>query len=417
MYYFCFQLLEQCKENAGTQPAASEPSEEALTQSFSIMNEKLQQRYDANIHPFVISQPVAFSEEMFNEFEWSQTARIYCQAFKLVKEGFEILCNSNFSDDKGISLIAQGYLTENSILQSFPEVHVLEPRIFELCEQSLQNNPCFFESLVLSFALMGYEKKLSEEAIKADRRRVMCLKNLINFIQKAELNCVPTEHPFKFDDNYSSWLHVLYDHMGAIYVVGEAFELAAEAFDNSLRCCPSYFPAKRALGYCLMELYSLRETSQEEASLASQDTSTHLEPDQQNKQHTNYREVSKYSSWTTEQLAVMAEKTMKEFLSEAPLCWKHYPNVCYYLANLASMNENMTEFKKNYELGQDAEERRLPFLEPVDLPLKDILSPLYQIFASLPEPVKCGNKACTKKVKESELKSCAGCGKQRYCSK
>ena len=376
------------------------------------MKEKLMHRLGAKLHPFAISQPVAFSEEMLSEFDWSTTARIYLKAFKLVKEGFDVLCKSNFTDERGISLIARGYLTENSILQSFPVWQVLTREIFYLCEQSLKNNPCFFEGLVVSFAFQGYEQKLSKETNKVDSKNVMCMKNLIHFIEKAEPNRLPSEDSFKFDENYSSWRHVLYDHLASIYVVAEAFEAAAEAFENSLKCCPSYFPAKRGIGYCLMNLYSSKKSSEGETS--SQGATTQRLP---NIQKGDDRETSKYASWTKEELGDTAKKIMEEFLAEAPSCWKTYPNVCYYLAQLAFLDHDMTEFKKNYELGQDAEEKRLPFFNPVDLPLKEMMSPVYHLFSSLPEPVRCGNRACMKKVKVNELKFCAGCGKQKYCSK
>lgn len=112
-----------------------------------------------------------------------------------------------------------------------------------------------------------------------------------------------------------------------------------------------------------------------------------------------------------------AEKTLKEFLAEAPPCWKTYPNVCYYLAQLALSTKNMVGFKKSYELGQDAEEKRLPFLNPVNLALKDLLTPVYQLFANVKLPVTCGNRVCAKNDKENKLMICSSCGKQKYCSK
>ena len=361
------------------------------------------------VHPFAISQPVA-SEELLSEFKWSLTARIYLKAFKLMKEGFDVLHKSAFTDERGITLIARGYLTENSILQAFPQWQFLAPKIFYLCERSLQNNPCFFEGLVVSLALQGYEQKLSKETTKIDSKKVMCIKNLILFIEKTEPNRLPSEDPFKFDESYSSWRHVLYDHLASIYVVADAFEAGAEAFENSLKCCPCYFPAKRGLGYCLMSLYSPKKLSERKTS--GQGATTQKLPNIQKAD-----ETSKYASWTKEELRDTTEKVMKEFLAEAPPCWKTYPNVCYYLAQLAFVNDDMNEFKKNYELGQDAEEKRLPFFDPVHLLLKDLMSPVYHLFSSLPEPVSCGNRACIKKVKENELKFCAGCGKQKYCSK
>ena len=138
-----FQLLHEHKHSTGSHSSASEASQEAVNQSFEILLEKEKQKIEANLHPFAITQPVAFSEEMFSKFDWSPTARIYLHAFKLVKEGFEILRKSDFTDERGISLMARGFLTENSILQAFPEKHFLLKRIFQLCEKNLQNNTLF----------------------------------------------------------------------------------------------------------------------------------------------------------------------------------------------------------------------------------------------------------------------------------
>jgi len=375
------------------------------------MGEKLKQRVEANKHPFAITQPVAFSEEMLRQFDSFPTARIYLQAYKLLEEGLELLYKSNFADARGISLIAHGYLTENSILQAFPEIqNLLLPNIFHLCEENLVKNPCFLEGLLLSFALCGYESgKVSEESFKCDNKRLMGITNLIHHIEKAEPNSLPSEEPFEFDKNYSSWLHVLYYHKAAIYTIAEAPGKAAEAFENSLKCCPSYCDSKRGLGYNLMELYSrtLECNPDERVDL----------PPKFYEQRPNDRGKSKYDSWTTEKLRDTTVKVFQEYLVEAPQCAKHYPNACYHLAYCALLDENMNEFRKYYELGQDAEEKRLPFFGPFDLPMKVILSPMYQLFANVKQSVSCGNKACTKKVKESDLKSCSRCGKQKYCSK
>ena len=395
------------------QHPASKPKPEALIQSLEVMGEKLKQRSEAEQHPFAITVPTVFSEEMLSQFHWSPTARIYLQAFRLVKQGFEILVKSNFTDERGITLIARGYLTENSILQAFPYKHVFLPELFQLCEKSLQNNPSFFEALVVAFAFHFYELKLSKETQNTDERKVMCITNLINFIQKAEPNSPPAEDAFKFDQNYSSWLHVLYNHLASLYTIYENFEAAAEAFENSLKCCPTYFPSKRGLGYCLLSLYFDRVNSDKKDSAASQKRKHFLSEEQ----IAEDREISKYQSWTTEELEDASRKILEKFLAEAPSCWKTYPNVCYYLSELAFVKSDMEELKRYYELGQDAEEKRLPFLDAVDLPLKDMLSPVYQQFAALPEPAKCGNKACNKKFKETELKSCAGCRTKKYCSK
>ena len=155
-----FQLLWQCEQLNVTQHfASSMKEEEALTQLFSIMAEKLKGRCE--IHPFAILQPVGFSEEMLNEFNWSPTARIYLKAFKLVKEGFEVLFKSNFTNERGISLIVYGFVSENSILQAFPSDNFVITKVFHLCEITLKKNSRFFEGLLISFAFQGHEIKLS----------------------------------------------------------------------------------------------------------------------------------------------------------------------------------------------------------------------------------------------------------------
>ena len=375
------------------------------------MAEKLKQK--CGIHPLAILQPVMFSEEMLSEFDWSPTAKIYLEAFKLVKEGCEILHKSNFTDERGISLIAYGYLTENSILQAFPRSNVEKTKVFRLCEITLKKNLHFFEGLVILFAFQGTERKISIESHKVDHKRIMCLENIINFIQNDKPDSPPPQEPFKFDDSYTSWLHILYFLLGGLYIVADQFEDAAEAFEYSLKCCPSYFPAKRGLGYCLQKLYISMICA--EMGNNRKGDSTEVLLDQQHE--ALRRNVSKYSLWTKEQLFDGAEKTLKEFLAEAPPCWKTYPNACYYLAQLALYTKNMVEFKKSYELGQDAEEKRLPFFNPVDLPLKDRMTPTYQLFANVKLPVMCGNRMCTKDIKENKLLTCSSCRKQKYCGK
>ena len=101
----------------------------------------MKQRSEARLHPFAISQPVPLTEELLSDFVWSPTARIYLQALKQVKEGFEVLQKSNFTNERGITLIAHGYLTENSILQAFPaDVYIIPilPQLFQLCETTLE---------------------------------------------------------------------------------------------------------------------------------------------------------------------------------------------------------------------------------------------------------------------------------------
>ena len=338
---------------------------------------------------------------MLSKFDSYPTGRIHLQAFKLVKRGFEVLYESNFGDGRGISLLAHGFLTETSILQAFPLQCAILPQMFQLCEKELQKSPCFFEGLVISFALQPSVEQLSSDSSKLDRKKVMCIKNLIHLIQEAEPNRTPAEDPFKFDEDCSSWLHVLYSLLGGLYGIAGAYEKAAEAFEHSLECCPSYFDSKRGLGYYLMMLHDsyvgsiTKESSKESSEVVSM-------------------KISKYESWTKKELRDRAEKVLKEYLAEAPSCWKTYPNVCYYLAHIFKY-DNLKKFRKYYELGQDAEARRLPFLNPFRLPLKDELLAVYQQHSNA--SIRCGNSACTKKVEENKLKFCIQCRIIKYCSK
>ena len=74
---------------------------------------------------------------------------------------------------------------------------------------------------------------------------------------------------------------------------------------------------------------------------------------------------------------------LKEYLAEAPPCCKRYPNAYYYLAYIAFTTENKEDGIKYYELAQDAEENRLPFFEPVNIPMKDDASCFYQLYTNL----------------------------------
>jgi len=147
------------------------------------MAEKLKQK--SEVHPLAILQPVLFSEEMLSKFGWSPTAKIYLKAFRLVKEGCEILQKSNFTNERGISLIAYGYLAENSILQAFPLNNDVKTEVFRLCEITLKKNSRFFEGLVILFAFQGTLRKISIASHKVDHKRIMCLENIIKVTNQA----------------------------------------------------------------------------------------------------------------------------------------------------------------------------------------------------------------------------------------
>ena len=203
----------------------------------------------------------------------------------------------------------------------------------------------------------------------------------------------------------------MYYFLAAIFTAGGVYADAAEAYENSLQYCPAYYESKRGLGYTLLLLYISRLPVSEELRQVVKSR------EELPKQTMSERKIPKYDSWTTQQLKEMAVKVLNEYVEEAPCCHKPYPHAYYYLAKISLFEQKVAEFRKYYEQGQDAEEKRLPFFEPVSLPMKDLMTPVYQLFVNVPKPTGCGNSSCIRKVKETELKSCSQCMMQKYCSK
>ena len=135
----------------------SEVSKEAFEQSFDVRNEKLRQRDDADKHSLAIYQPAAFPEEMLQQYEWSPTARIHLRAYKLVKEGLNILYSSTSLMREELHLLLMDTWPENAILQAFPLIPISSHNILQLCKEILIKNPCFLEGLLLSYALRDYK--------------------------------------------------------------------------------------------------------------------------------------------------------------------------------------------------------------------------------------------------------------------
>ena len=131
----------------------SEVSKEAFEKLFDVMNEKLRQRDDADKHSLAIYQPVAFPEEMLQQYEWSPTARIHLRAYKLVKEGLNILYSSTSLMREELHLLLMDTWPENAILQAFPLIPISSHNILQLCKEILIKNPCFLgAAFVLCFA-------------------------------------------------------------------------------------------------------------------------------------------------------------------------------------------------------------------------------------------------------------------------
>jgi tetratricopeptide (TPR) repeat protein len=68
-----------------------------------------------------------------------------------------------------------------------------------------------------------------------------------------------------------------------------------------------------------------------------------------------------------------------QFVDQAPVCDKQYPNAYYMLASLHLKRYNPEMASKYTELAEDAEKKRLPFLSSVDIPDKDCMQLLKSI--------------------------------------
>jgi tetratricopeptide (TPR) repeat protein len=71
-----------------------------------------------------------------------------------------------------------------------------------------------------------------------------------------------------------------------------------------------------------------------------------------------------------------------QFVDQAPVCDKQYPNAYYMLASLHLKRYNPEMASKYTELAEDAEKKRLPFLSSVNIPDKDCM----QLLKSISKP-------------------------------
>ncbi|KAJ7378754.1 hypothetical protein OS493_021340 [Desmophyllum pertusum] len=207
----------------------------------------------------------------------------------------------------------------------------------------------FFSSAQRVMANWHNASEISDEAFK---------QSFGIMTEKLEQRSEENVHPFAITQPVAFSEEMLINLAG-IYTIAEANESAAEAFENGLKCCPSYYEAKRGFGYTLMKLYVSKVLCNSEGDV-EEDVPTELPP--ANKQRPHDREMSKYDSWTVEKCEDTAGKLLKGYPCRGPRCQERYPNVYYYLAKLMLVDKKMVEFRKYFELGQDAEGKRLPSL-------------------------------------------------------
>ena len=403
------QLLEECRKESEDSTANQDRKVniDHLKQTMDIDNEKMLQRLSQ--HPFAVPNPIILNEELLSRYPDSPTAQMYLKAYKLMDEGLKILRSSNYTDSRGLSLFAQGYLTENTILHSFVLSDVERIDIMLFATRILSTGePTCFEGVFVTYALMPLISKEPEERQKLDQAQIATLDNLIHLIQKAEPCSEPQVKLYEFGKCYSSWLYELFYLKASLYTAGDLFDEGAKAFGKSLELCPSNLEANIGLGYCLINGIMACEGDVDPKNI-QKPKGSETEKEWYQQQH---KKAAKMEGLLDADTWQRVKQLYTEYLEKAPKCAKKYPNACYHLAQFYMIRHNIQKVQEYYKLGQDAEENRLPFLQPVDIPIKQMLSMLCQVIPS----ARCSNPQCKKKRSTGELKNCP-CKKAIYCDR
>ena len=354
-------------------------------QYYELLKVTMEQR--GQLHPYVnTGYPHDVRKETFEQFPKSPTAQRFKEAHKLLNKGMENLLNwiendenrntDNLDFNEGIRMLALGMLYENSIVVSFLQ-SMLPTAYTSLIQDSIFNklktNPNFFEGLVVLFATYPFNRRFSAESCKMDLRRTTFLNNIIHLIKKAEPNMSPTQDPYSFEHNYSSWLHQLYYFLGSNYIIAHCYKDGADIFQKALECCPTFAEAKLPLGSCLLEMSLKKESAHNICAGKKQ----HVEdnPDElllERFAKPNFSRITKgdYRTWPVNKLRETAKQLIVEYLTEVPECDKMYPEGYYNLAYLSFQEYNVEEASKWKDKGEEAEEKRLPFL-PFDSAIKE----------------------------------------------
>ena len=409
----------------GTQkpkPASEDEAFEALKESVDIYRDKLQQQGDT--HPYVMYQPLFLTEEILSQWPDSPTAQTYLKAYRLFKKGLDILYNSKFTDSAGVTYLAQGIYTENTIRHCFADQLQANERFFVnllvLIENTIANNATFFEGLAILPLLSG-EKVLDIKSTLRDLERMSAIKNVILLIEQREPDSpILCDVSIECPGRYSGWLTYLYEYLASLYTVHFAFDQGFEAFENAVKLCPRNHDAKLGMAYCLMNIAVEKKVDELEDPVFNQLN----EASKARKGDPKYQFDEKDRFEDVGATREKARELFIEYLREAPKCAKKYPNGHYHLAYLYMSEQNAPKFVEMYELAQKAEEKRLPFLPPVDTEMKYLLMAPYALCTRLQTPLqtplqsasKCHYKECTKKTSERARKKCR-CMKASYCDR
>ena len=408
------QLLEECRKESEDSTANQDRKVniDHLKQTMDIRREKLLQGLSQ--HPLAVPNPIVVNEEVLSGYPDSPTAQMYLKAYKLMEEGLKLLRSSNYTDSRGLYLFVQGYLTENTILHSFLLSAMERKEIIGLATRILSTGePTCFEGVVVTYALMPLISMEPEESQKLQLAKMETLDNLIHLIQKAEPNSEPQVQLYEFDKCYSSWLYVLFYHQASLYTAEELFVKGAEAFGKSLEVCPSNLEANIGLGYCLFNA-SMASERDEDFNKSFQKPEGRGETEKEEWYQQQYQTAAKKMEELHRDTDTWQriKKLYEEYLEKSPKCAKKYPNACYHLAQSYMLRRNFPKMQEFFKLGQDAEQNRLPFLQPVDIGVKHSLSTFCELIPS----ARCSNPQCKKKRSTGELKGCP-CLKATYCDR
>ncbi|KXJ29605.1 uncharacterized protein LOC110244884 [Exaiptasia diaphana] len=403
-------------------PAETEPDEQHLKNSarqyLDILKEETEQ---SNHHPYLIKNPLIFTESMFTQFPDSPTAQRYLKAFKLAEEGFsKFQGGNNFTE--AVKLMACSYLYENTVIQSFPlfKMPKFRNEILSKIFEELKINGEFFEGLVLLVPLYTIPVEaptVNFESFKIDFKKTMFLKNVIHLIEKKWPKLSPSESNGNFEESYTCWVHALYDFLGSLYTVGKRYDEGAQAFEKAIKCCPTNFEAKAGFAFCIMNIYFSIWPKKDQKVFNTKDQKPYGPEACQIVDYSNKRQAkNSYLTWEAIDLRNKAEQLFLEYLNEAPPCDKKYPNCHYHLAFLYMEEGNKKKALEWKEKGEDAEEKRLPFMQPVAIDSKKFLLELDYLPTQKKTSVTiCSNTDCSSKTVE-QLKPCP-CQQVSYCGR
>lgn len=348
------------------------------------------------------------TREVFERHPDSPTARRYLKAYLLYEKGLEVLEESNYENPSGLTFISQALLLEYTIASYFPQDLFTFERINSFAREVMKQNPRFYEGLLIARMFTSSNLFMSWAGKKSVfNTQFMLIENLIYFIKETENPDSPLpSSPYEITSDYRTWLHILYYWLAALWFVvdnDDHFDKAVEAAEASLNLRPDYYESKLILGVSLFYQH-LKRSSTRGQSDRKQEAKAKLKASASEDQHSK------------DEVPERAKKLIHEFLAEAPPCDRKYPDGHYEVAGIYVEEKNMKKFVEHYELAQDAEEKRLPFVDPTDIAVKVMLGHLYSKFCFRTcEYPACGKTRIQQQGQKSLLRCL--CGTAYYCNK